>query len=239
MTIANKYADRTVPSITEQIMQLRQIYTDLFFKLISFTLDDEFFQYMGEALEFFYNLEEGDEYEFDAENELLFLSWYLLDDADAYGNALIDEFLRRHAGSDLLSVTEKQIAVALKQTYLSVYTVEEVTPGESMILKDLFSGKTYKVLEASGTKVIEKGSTVHTRLLLLGKTSFMVGAAVVMTPEMGPAIAEFITEQYKEQCEEGYKASFKDFLKNSGELVTWWLRANEYKDVPNASTELL
>ena len=92
---------------------VKEIFGELFAKLISFSLEEEFIQDLGESLEIFYNLEEGEEYEFDPTEEFLFLSWFLFDDSDANDDTLADEFLRRNA--DNLTLQETQICKALKK----------------------------------------------------------------------------------------------------------------------------
>ncbi|HMM60539.1 MAG TPA: hypothetical protein PKC25_10480, partial [Candidatus Rifleibacterium sp.] len=110
--------------MSPQIEIIKNLFSELFAKLMAFTLEEEFLQDLGESLEIFYNLQEGEEYEFDPTEEFLFLSWFLLDDSDAAGNCLIDEFIRRHA--DELNLQEMQVCQALKETHLTLLQVKEV-----------------------------------------------------------------------------------------------------------------
>ena len=59
--------------------KLKEMFGELFGKLMEFTVRDEFYDSLGESLEVFYNLKEGEEYEFIPANEFLFLTWFLLD----------------------------------------------------------------------------------------------------------------------------------------------------------------
>jgi len=209
-----------------QIDALKNMFGDLFAKLMAFTLEDEFQEALGEALEVFYNMAEGEEYEFNPTEEFLFMSWFLLDDADAAGNVLIDEFLSRY--SDDLSLQETQICKALKETHLTLLQVKDITPGRSISLRDVFLGEDFEVFEAAGSaEGITKDSILYTRVLRLGEMRFLVGAGVFLDPVVMEPLTQFVTDQYREECEDGQKVSFKQFLKENGELINWWIRALE------------
>lgn len=209
----------------DKIESLKNLFSDLFVKLIGFALEDEFFELLGESLEIFYNLQEGEEYEFNPSEEFLFLTWFLLDDADAENYCLIDEFLSRN--SDDLTLQETQICQALKETHLTLLQVQAVKPGESMVLRDVFLGEEFEVQESSGTEGIVNGSLLYTRVFRLSNLRFLVGAGIFLDPALMEPLTQFMTEQYGLECEEGEKISFKEFLKWNGELINWWIRAYE------------
>ncbi len=213
------------PFMSPQIEIIKNLFSELFAKLMAFTLEEEFLQDLGESLEIFYNLQEGEEYEFDPTEEFLFLSWFLLDDSDASGNCLLDEFLRRN--SDELNLQEMQVCKALKETHLTLLQVKSVTPGTSMTLKDVFLGEEFQVSESVGSDSVLDDSILFTRVLRLGEARFLVGAGVFLDPTVIEPLTQFVTEQFKQDCEDGHHMSFKDFLKENGELINWWIRAYE------------
>jgi hypothetical protein len=204
---------------------LKNLFSDLFAKLIEFSLDEDFFEYLGESLEVFYNLQEGEEYEFNPSEEFLFLTWFLLDDQDVEGYALIDEFMNRF--SDELSLQEKQVCKALKETNLTILQVKQIVAGKSMILRDIFLGEEFEVQESSGSFEITQDSILYTRVLRLGEVRLLVGAGIFLDPALMEPLTQFITEQYSQECEEGHMMSFQEFLKQNGELINWWIRAYE------------
>lgn len=211
--------------MTPQIEVLKNLIGDLFARLMAFTLEEEFFDDLGEALEVFYNLQEGEEYEFDPAEEFLFLSWFLLDDVDARGQSFMDLFLSRNA--DDLSIHETQICHALKDTHLSLLQVLKVTPAKSIVLKDIFLGQQFEVNESAVTDESMVDHLLFTRVLSLGDTRFLVGAGVFIDPCAMESLTTFITDQFKFDCEEGQPQSFKEFLKYNGELINWWIRSYE------------
>lgn len=211
--------------MTQQTESLKKLFGELYAKLMSFTLEQEFLQDLGESLEVFYNLHEGDEYEFIPTEEFMFLTWFLLDDTTPDGYSLMDEFLKRNA--DNLSLTETQICKALKETTLSLYQIKKVVPGESMSLRDVFTGENIQTPETTGTEDLTTDTLLFTRVLKLGETSFLVGAGIFLDSSVTEPLTKYITDQFQECCESGNHMSFKDFLKGNGEMINWWIRAYE------------
>lgn len=211
--------------MSPQIESIKNLFSELFAKLMAFSLEEDFLQDLGESLEVFYNLQEGEEYEFDPTEEFLFLSWFLLDDCDPDGNGLIDEFVRIYA--DELSLQEMQICQALKETHLTLLQIKTIVPGASMHLKDVFLGEEFQVDEAVGSDGVSENSILFTRVLRLGEVRFLVGAGIFLDPSVIEPLTQFVTDQFKQDCEDGHHMSFKEFLKNNGELINWWIRAYE------------
>ncbi len=221
--------------MSPQLDAIKSLFSELFAKLMAFSLEEEFLQYLGESLEVFYNLQEGEEYEFDPSEEFLFLSWFLLDDQDLTNQALIDEFLRRNA--DELSLQEKQICKALKETHLTLLKVIDSVPGESLKLKDVFLGEEFDVEESVGSEDALEGTLLFTRVLRLGEERLLVGAGVFLDAALIEPLTKFVTEQYKTDCEDGHHMSFKEFLKHNGELINWWIRAYEKDELVKLEDE--
>ncbi|GAB4267004.1 MAG: hypothetical protein Kow0029_01180 [Candidatus Rifleibacteriota bacterium] len=211
--------------MSPQVEAIKSLFSELFAKMMTFCLEEEFLSYLGESLEVFYNLQEGEEYEFDPSEEFLFLSWFMLDDEDLEGYSLMDEFIRRNA--DDLSLQETQVCQALKETHLTLLQVKSSVPGKSLTLKDIFLGEEFEVEESAGSENVLPGTILFTRVLRLGETRFLVGAGVFLDPSVTEPLTRFITDQYREECEEGRHISFKEFLKHNGELINWWIRAYE------------
>ena len=204
------------------IDEYKKLFQNLFAKLMSFALEDEFEQDLGASLELFYHMREGESYEFVPENEFLFLTWFLLDDSDLDGRSLLELFLHRHA--EELTLAETQICKALQATHLSLLEVVEVNPRKSLRLRDVFLREEYEVIESEGAEPTFQGKLLFTRVMSLGETRFLVGAGVFLDPILRDDLSRFITEQYHLECE-NEPISFRDFLKGNGELINWWIRA--------------
>lgn len=215
--------------MSPQLETIKNLFSELFAKLMAFTLEEDLLQDLGESLEIFYNLQEGEEYEFDPTEEFLFLSWFLLDDGDSSDNCLMNEFLRRY--SDELTLQEMQVCQALKETHLTLLQIKDFTPGVSLTLKDVFLGEEFTVSESLGSDGITIDSLLYTRVLRLGEARFLVGAGIFLDASVKEPLTQFVTEQFKQDCEDGHHMSFKDFLKYNGELINWWIRAYEKGDL--------
>lgn len=211
--------------MSPQIEAIKSLFSELFAKMMAFCLEEEYLDSLGESLEIFYNLQEGEEYEFDPSEEFLFLSWFMLDDQDMEGVALMDEFIRVNA--DDLSLQEMQVCQALKETNLTLLQVKKVEPGKNLTLKDVFLGEEFTVEESSASENVAPETILFTRVLRIADTRFLVGAGIFLDPSATEPLTTFITEQYKQDCEDGRHISFKEFLKHNGELINWWIRAYE------------
>jgi len=67
--------------------------------------------------------------------------------------------------------------------------------------------------------------------LRLGDLRFLVGAGIFLDGVTKEPLSQFMADQYAQECEEGIKGSFKEFLKGNGELINWWIRAFEQGDM--------
>ncbi len=200
----------------------REVFQEVFARLIEYSLQDRFSEGLEEALAFFYNLDEGEEYEFDAEQEFLFLTWFLIDDIDQEGTALADNFIEENR--DEMNPQEIMLVDALKATHLSILQVVETVPGESLTLRDLFLRETFSVRETSISEEIPKGTLLFTRVLPMGEERFLVGAGVFLSAEALEPLTDFLAKEFQKESEI-HPMSFRDFLKHNGELINWWIRA--------------
>lgn len=208
----------------------KKLFQNLFAKLMAFTLEDEFEEELGASLELFYHLQEGESYEFDPENEFLFLTWFLIDDSELSGRSLLDLFLDRHA--DELTLAETQICKALQGTHLSLLEVIDVQPRSSLKLRDVFLKEEFEVNESEGADPMFQGKLLFTRVMSLGDARFLVGAGVFLDPTLRDELSRFMTEQFQLECE-NEPLSFRDFLKTNGELINWWIRAYQNGEALN------
>lgn len=217
-------------STTPPLATYKHLFAELFAKQVTFVLEEEFEEALQESVVFFHNLEEGEKYEFDPEQEFLFLAWFLLDDTDAENHSLLDLFLERYA--DSLSIQEKQICHAMRETHLSLLELKEIVPGQGMILKDMFLGEEFEVSETLGSQgTLPAGSLLFTRVLKLGDSRFLVGAGLFLNSLVAEPLTRFVSHAYQETCEEEGAMSFKEFLKDNGELINHWIRAYEKGDI--------
>jgi hypothetical protein len=79
--------------------------------------------------------------------------------------------------NDELEPDEKQFIVEMSEQPYSFWSVQEVEPGKSLKLKDIFTHTERTVKELQASEVLGKGDIVYTRVLSLGSVAIMVGLA--------------------------------------------------------------
>ncbi len=84
--------------------------------------------------------------------------------------------------TDELEPFEKQFVLAVCEQPMSFWSVQEVDPGTSLKLRDLFTHAEHIVRERQASEVLRKGDIVYTRVISLGHTPIMVGLAPLPFP---------------------------------------------------------
>lgn len=64
----------------------------------------------------------------------------------------------------------------------SFFVVEQVTPGRSLDLKDILTGRRFHVLEQSASRTLKPGQIAYTRVVTAGGGSIMIGACPWIIP---------------------------------------------------------
>lgn len=202
--------------------ELHDRFQKLYVQLVEYALEPRFDERLEEAVVFFYHLDEGEEYQFVAEDELLFLTWFLLDDPDDEGQTLVDRFLAERR--DALSPQDLMLIEAIRTTHLSLMSVVETQPPGTLTLRDLFLRETFMVREVAGSRDIARGSLLFSRIMALGDHRFLVGAGIFLDGAVMDDLTGFLVQRYQRESE-AHPISFRDFLKQNGELINWWIRA--------------
>jgi hypothetical protein len=121
------------------------------------------------------------------ESETSFLSWALFNyvprqrepDADPLEVPLARSFLLL---AEELEPFKKQFVLAMCEQPVSFWSVQEVDPGTSLTIRDLFTHAEHIVKERRASEVLKKGDIVYTRVISMGQTTIMVGLAPIPFP---------------------------------------------------------
>lgn len=81
-----------------------------------------------------------------------------------------------------LSPFEKQFIMEMLEQPYSFWAVQQVEPGKSLKLQDIFTRTERTVRERQASEVLRKGDIVYTRVISLGQTAIMVGLAPLPFP---------------------------------------------------------
>ncbi len=78
------------------------------------------------------------------------------------------------------------------KSHLSFFVIEAVTPGRAIDLKDILTGRRFRVLEQSASRTVRVGDLTFTRVLTADSASIMIGASAwVIPPSWHVRIIEF------------------------------------------------
>jgi len=81
-----------------------------------------------------------------------------------------------------LNSFEKRVLTAVNDGYYSFYSVLEVEPGQSLVVKDLMLETTHTVKERQGTQSLKRGDVIFTRILTLDEQAIFIGMAPFTVP---------------------------------------------------------
>jgi hypothetical protein len=115
-----------------------------------------------------------------------------------------ENYLAQH--SSRLDADEKRFIETINTTYYSYYSILQLEPEKSILLKDILLGTTHTVREMQATRSLKRGDIVLSRLLTLDGDSIFVG--------MMPCVLSA-------DCQT-YLIDFKEWLikENEGEALT-------------------
>lgn len=93
---------------------------------------------------------------------------------------------------ETLNKREKDFIKTVCASYYSFYSVQEVEPEKSLLLKDIFTGESVRVKERMGTRRANRGDVFYTRVVHFEGQSIMVGMAPLLIPsQFNSQLVEF------------------------------------------------
>lgn len=118
-----------------------------------------------------------------------FIPWFMFNWIAAYDfeieafnpeETIAMNYLNTH--SHQLNHREKRFIEAMNQTYYSFYTILEVEPEKSLLIKDILLGTLHTIKERQGTQFLKRGDIVFSRIITLDNQSIFVGMAPYIIP---------------------------------------------------------
>ena len=98
-------------------------------------------------------------------SEAVYHMWFQLDEELADGSLVVDRFLSRHP---LIGSGIRQYLERLRETAMRLYEVVDVSPGESVTLRDVISGPTITVREQLGSRSFSRHMLLAARVIPQG-----------------------------------------------------------------------
>ena len=144
---------------------------------------------------------------------------------------MIDKYLEtgNNAGSrhrnlnNSLTFEEIGILTKMKDSFISLFEVQEVFKGEGFLLKDILTNKEYNVKEKSATESVIKWDILATRLIYLDEKYIMSGAGYFYPLIKKEEILNEIKLDYKDYKTIYPNAPITEYLKKNSEIFnSFW-----------------
>ncbi len=201
--------------------KLDQSEKELKTKLVDYSEREEIQSQLGEA---FYiwkndpnftseNLEEDqiDELTFEK-----FYDWFLYDFKVFDSEERVIEKFYLDERSDLSGAEKKLIKDWIRSIH-SFFEVQEVLDGGIYIIKDIFTGRTFEVVDKASSKQIRRTDIIAARPLKIGTQTYFSGVVSLYPPTFKNLIVEFFDQEFKEyQNLHGVERNKKQYLKDWG-----------------------
>jgi hypothetical protein len=148
---------------------------------------------------------------------------FIVDDKN--GKTLIDKYLDslnnadgRRRLNNSLTFEETGILVKMKDSFISLFEVQEVFKGEGLLLKDILTDKEYDVKEKSATESLAKWDILATRLVYLDEKYIMSGSGYAYPLIKKAEILDYIKSLYKEYKKVFPDAQVTEYFKKNSEI---------------------
>jgi hypothetical protein len=104
-----------------------------------------------------------------------FMDMLVADYVTPSGQTLIERFLDDERASGDLHPAAREYLARWNEAAMGLYEVQEVVPEESLVLKDLFSRRSVRVVERSASRTLNRWDLVFSRVVQLGEVGLITG----------------------------------------------------------------
>lgn len=216
----------TVADITRY--EFDQIEKELRKKLVDYSESAEIKSQIGEAFYIWKNTPEFTSEDISEENidELTFgkfLDWFLYDFKLLDSEKRVIERFYIDEGKEL-SDTEKELIIDWIKSIYSFFEVKEVFPGEKCVIRDIFTGKVFEVLDKASSKQIKRTDIIAARPLKIGNQYYFSGIVSLYPATFKNLITEFFDRELKEYKElYGNQKTKREYLKDWGFRIGYYI----------------
>jgi len=217
---------KTVVDITQY--KIDQVEKELRKKLADYSERPEIQSQIGEAFYIWKNIpefssEDISEKDIDELTFEKFFDWFLYDfklldsEERVIARFYIDE-------SKTLSDTEKRLIIDWIKSIYSFFEVEEVFSGEKCVIKDIFTGEVFEVLDKASSKQIKRRDIIAARPLKIGNQNYFSGIVSLYPATFKDLITEFFDGELKEYKElYGNQRTKREYLKDWGFRIGYYI----------------
>ncbi|HQS83808.1 MAG: hypothetical protein B7Y25_02710 [Alphaproteobacteria bacterium 16-39-46] len=122
--------------------------------------------------------------EFNSRSDAMFLPWFLFTWTQG-GNHVVSQTIGMQYLQDkgtLLTAYQRKFLQAACESPYSFYTILEVAPGKSILLRDIFLQTDHRVKEKIATQFLKKGDIIYSRIVSLDGQEIFLGTSPYITP---------------------------------------------------------
>ncbi|MEW6096364.1 MAG: hypothetical protein AB1567_07555 [bacterium] len=188
-------------------------------KLIKFSSISRFRDEFEQAMMIYYDMESFKDFsplESDITN---FMNWFIFDYKLSDGDTIISHFIKE--GLDNLSPLEKELVYLLKDSYVSIFEVQDIKPGTGLILVDLFTNQEFFVNERIGSEQTQRWTILATRVISINGLNLIPGGGLMIPPHLKEIFLDYMWTNY--ELETKRSIPLAQFLKGNAELINWFV----------------
>jgi hypothetical protein len=219
--------------MTESVVDITQYKFDqaekeLREKLVDYSERPEMQSQIGEAFYIWKNdpeftSEDISEEEIDELTFEKFLDWFLYDFKLLNSEERVIERFYIDEGKELSDAEKRLIKDWIKSIY-SFFEVEEVLSGEKCVIKDIFTGKVFEVLDRASSKQIKRRDIIAARPLKIGNQNYFSGIVSLYPATFKNLITEFFDQEFKEYKKlYGNQKTKREYLKDWGFQIGYYI----------------
>ncbi len=219
--------------MTESVVDITQYKFDqaekeLREKLVDYSERPEMQSQIGEAFYIWKNdpeftSEDISEEEIDELTFEKFLDWFLYDFKLLNSEERVIERFYIGEGKELSDAEKRLIKDWIKSIY-SFFEVEEVLSGEKCVIKDIFTGKVFEVLDRASSKQIKRRDIIAARPLKIGNQNYFSGIVSLYPATFKNLITEFFDQEFKEYKKlYGNQKTKREYLKDWGFQIGYYI----------------
>ncbi|MEE9238713.1 MAG: hypothetical protein V3U58_04045 [Thermodesulfobacteriota bacterium] len=219
--------------MTESVVDITQYKFDqaekeLREKLVDYSERPEMQSQIGEAFYIWKNdpeftSEDINEEEIDELTFEKFLDWFLYDFKLLNSEERLIERFYIDEGKELSDAEKRLIKDWIKSIY-SFFEVEEVLSGEKCVIKDIFTGKVFEVLDRASSKQIKRRDIIAARPLKIGNQNYFSGIVSLYPATFKNLITEFFDQEFKEYKKlYGNQKTKREYLKDWGFQIGYYI----------------
>lgn len=188
-------------------------------RLTEFSFLSRFRDEFEEAMKIYYCLESFEDLLLPEDNIPNSMSWFIFDYELSDGDTVISHFIKERLNS--LNPLERELAYLLKDSYVSVFEVQDIKPGYGLTLVDIFTDQKLFVNERMGSERTTRWAILAARIISLNGLNLIASGGLMFPPQLKQSLLDYIWTNYVEETER--KISIAQFLKGNAELINWFV----------------